>query len=194
MSATKRLAKMLGGTWTYVRPGSWHCDDGRRHVARCAQSGSDEDNPGTAEFWLYGDGVPRRAEEYVCRSVRPRSLPFPLTDMERDDAPMARDRRDLLAEVDRLRARLEEATAEAASQTRRAQVAEDAAFHLAQRAPEPRRYERTWFRMNCLPQESEPEVFLAYSFADALAQSEHEAKRFGQETRLWRVRPHVPTL
>lgn len=61
-------------------------------------------------------------------------------------------------------------------------------------APAPRRYERTWFRMNAHPQESAPETFLAYDFADAVAQSEREAAKCSGDgcPRLWSVRPVSP--
>jgi hypothetical protein len=61
-TVANNLAAHLGGKWRYDGRGTWWC--GKRHVSRCAASGSDEDNP-AVEYWLYGAGVPERAEKYL---------------------------------------------------------------------------------------------------------------------------------
>lgn len=66
MSIAKRLAKILGGTWTYDGMGTWWCDDQLRRVARVSGGVDELDNErGPPQYWLYGDGAPRRAEQYV---------------------------------------------------------------------------------------------------------------------------------
>lgn len=66
MSKAKQLAKALGGKWTYDGMSSWHRDCGTMHVSRCSP-GTDQFGdplPGS-EYWLYGDGAPRRAEIHL---------------------------------------------------------------------------------------------------------------------------------
>jgi hypothetical protein len=71
MSVAKNLAKHLGGKWTYDGRASWWCDDEKRSVSRCSAGVDEFENPlGPAEFWLYGDGTPRRAEGYLPSSHR----------------------------------------------------------------------------------------------------------------------------
>ena len=64
-SKAKTLGKRLGGKWKYGYPCYWHCDDGIRYIARCSAGVDEQDNEvGTPQYWLYGDGTPRRAEKY----------------------------------------------------------------------------------------------------------------------------------
>lgn len=63
-SKAKLLARNLGGHWTYDGMASWWCDDDLRHVSRCCGNIADEDNSWT-EYWLYGTGMPERAERYI---------------------------------------------------------------------------------------------------------------------------------
>lgn len=66
-SISKRLGRLLGGKWEY-RYFSWHCDDGKRTVSRCSAGVDEFDNDlGPAQYWLYGDGAPKRAERWVMR-------------------------------------------------------------------------------------------------------------------------------
>lgn len=66
MSKAKNLAHHLGGKWKYDGVCGWHCDDGVRHVYRCSAGVDEWDNPlGPPEYWLYGQGTPKRAEEYL---------------------------------------------------------------------------------------------------------------------------------
>ena len=58
-SKAKQLAKTFGGQWTYNGLATWYCDDGKRHVSRCAAS-CDEADRFPCEYWLYGDGMPYR--------------------------------------------------------------------------------------------------------------------------------------
>lgn len=77
-SIEKQLAKSLGGKWKYDGMASWWCDDQVRSVSRCGHLINPEYSDETArEYWLYGDGTPRRAEQYF---TRPGVLPlmFPL--------------------------------------------------------------------------------------------------------------------
>ena len=68
MSIVKNLAKHLGGKWTYDGVATWWCDDDKRSVARCGQLIDPEWSDDTRrEYWLYGDGTPRRAERYLTK-------------------------------------------------------------------------------------------------------------------------------
>ena len=69
-SAAAGLGKALGGRWTYDGVTTWRCDDGVRSVARCLPSGCfyeghDGECGHAPEYWLYGDGTPRRAEGWM---------------------------------------------------------------------------------------------------------------------------------
>ncbi len=65
ISRCKHLEKTLGGKWKYGNPGYWHCDDGRS-ISRCSAGTDEFDNQvGSPQYWLYGDGIPRRAEQYI---------------------------------------------------------------------------------------------------------------------------------
>jgi hypothetical protein len=69
VSVAKILGKRLGGLWTYDGRGAWHCDDGTRWIGRmCAGVDEFDRVVGPPQLWLYGDGTPRRAEEYLVRS------------------------------------------------------------------------------------------------------------------------------
>lgn len=70
-SIAKQLGKTLGGKWTYNHSCfGWCCDDGQRHVYRVSAGVDEFDNPvGPPQYWLYGDGKPRRAERYIARDV-----------------------------------------------------------------------------------------------------------------------------
>jgi hypothetical protein len=69
-SFAKQLSKTLGGKWTY-HYSTWRCDDGVRSVWRCSAGVDEFDNPvGPPQYWLYGDGVPRRAEQYIFKPVK----------------------------------------------------------------------------------------------------------------------------
>jgi hypothetical protein len=66
MNYAKHLAKNLGGKWTYDQMCSWRCDDGERRVSRYSAGVDEFDNEvGPPQYWLYGDGAPRRAEPYM---------------------------------------------------------------------------------------------------------------------------------
>jgi hypothetical protein len=66
MSLARNLSRTLGGIWTWDGRGSWWCDDATRHVSRCSAGVDEFDNEvGLPQYWLYGDGTPRRAEGYV---------------------------------------------------------------------------------------------------------------------------------
>lgn len=58
-SIVKQLATLLGGMWAY-RDYSWHCTDGLRWVARVGRFDEFECRCGPSEYWLYGDGAPRK--------------------------------------------------------------------------------------------------------------------------------------
>jgi hypothetical protein len=65
-STCKHLEKTLGGKWKYGNPGCWYCDDQIRMIVRCSAGTDEFDNQvGTPQYWLYGDGSPRRAEKYI---------------------------------------------------------------------------------------------------------------------------------
>lgn len=64
MSIAKRLSETLGGDWKYDGRGQWWCNDEIRHVARCCSGINDTGDPIGREYWLYGDGIPERAEKY----------------------------------------------------------------------------------------------------------------------------------
>lgn len=69
-SIAKRLGKSLGGRWTYDGMVTWWCDDDKRSVSRCGQLIDPEFSDETRrEYWLYGDGTPRRAEQYFRRTI-----------------------------------------------------------------------------------------------------------------------------
>lgn len=64
----KLLGERLGGNWVYDGHSDWWCDDGKRHVGRRSAGVGEWDNPlGPAQYWLYGDGTPRRAERYFYK-------------------------------------------------------------------------------------------------------------------------------
>jgi hypothetical protein len=64
----KRLSKHLGGKWAYDNLSTWWCDDNKRSVSRCSAGVDEFDNDlGPAQYWLYGDGNPRRAEQYMFK-------------------------------------------------------------------------------------------------------------------------------
>lgn len=66
MSKAQRLSKALGGTWSYDGMCGWWCDDDKRHVLRVSAGVDEFDNPlGPPQYWLYGDGIPRRTEEIL---------------------------------------------------------------------------------------------------------------------------------
>ena len=66
MSIAKQLGKTLGGTWTFAYPCWWNCNEDKRHIARCSVGVDEFDNPlPGSQCWLYGDGPPRRAEQYM---------------------------------------------------------------------------------------------------------------------------------
>ena len=66
VSIARRLSKSLGGGWRYDGRASWWCNDGKRHVSRCSAGVDEHDNEvGPAQYWLYDDGVPVRAEGYI---------------------------------------------------------------------------------------------------------------------------------
>lgn len=76
MSKAARLAKALGGKWTYHWPCHWYCDDGQRSVTKVSAGVDEFDNPiGPGQYWLYGDGEPRRAEQYITNKKRLFTLP-----------------------------------------------------------------------------------------------------------------------
>lgn len=68
-STAKRLGETLGGEWEYDRSmGTWYCNDGKRRVSKICAGVDEFDNViGPPQLWLYGDGVPRRAEEHVIQ-------------------------------------------------------------------------------------------------------------------------------
>lgn len=69
------LGKNLGGYWTYFAPCYWHCSDGIRTVVRCSAGVDEYDEPlGPPQYWLYGEGQARRAEQYIQK--KPTILPF----------------------------------------------------------------------------------------------------------------------
>lgn len=69
-SIAKRLSKSLGGKWVYSGPCYWECDDNKRRVVKCSAGVDEFDNPlGPGEYWLYGDGPPRRAEQYFVKRM-----------------------------------------------------------------------------------------------------------------------------
>jgi hypothetical protein len=70
MSITKQLNKTLGGKWTYDGRATWWCDDNKRSVSRCGQLIDPEWSEDTRrEYWLYGNGTPVRAEQYMRKNV-----------------------------------------------------------------------------------------------------------------------------
>jgi hypothetical protein len=72
-SVAALLGDRLGGKWTYDNYATWWCDDGRRRVSRThcgAYDHNGEPLDGPPHYWLYGDGEPRRAEEYMRREVK----------------------------------------------------------------------------------------------------------------------------
>ena len=74
-SIARRLARSLGGKWEY-RDIGWFCDDGKRTVMRCSAGVDEFDNDlGPAQYWLYGDGTPRRAEQYFQIACHPFGVP-----------------------------------------------------------------------------------------------------------------------
>ena len=66
-SKASRLAKALGGEWTYDGRASWWCNDGKRHVSRCSAGVDEYDNEvGPAQYWLYEKGkTPKRVESFL---------------------------------------------------------------------------------------------------------------------------------
>ncbi len=60
-SKSHRLHQLFGGKWIYDYRCSWWCDDDKRHVSRCSAGVDEFDNEiGPPEYWLYGDGEPKR--------------------------------------------------------------------------------------------------------------------------------------
>lgn len=61
------LSESLGGTWKYNGRDTWNCSDGR-YVSKCAASvfGYEwEEDKYILQYWLHGDGKPKRAEPYM---------------------------------------------------------------------------------------------------------------------------------
>lgn len=76
MSKAARLGKTLGGKWTYHWPCHWYCDDGKRSVTKFSAGVDEFENPvGPGQYWLYGDGEPRRAEQYITNKTHFSALP-----------------------------------------------------------------------------------------------------------------------
>lgn len=79
MSIAKTLSKTLGGKWTYDGVCSWVCDDGERQVTRTHCGAFDHQGEaidGPPHYWLYGFGLPQRAEQYMFgerKSIKPQS-------------------------------------------------------------------------------------------------------------------------
>ena len=70
MTLTDRLNARLGGHWTRGRVDIWKCDDGKRWIARTiALIPNGTPDSMRTQWWLYGDGPPRRAERYVGRGL-----------------------------------------------------------------------------------------------------------------------------
>lgn len=66
MSKASSLGKHLGGVWKYDGYSAWNCDDGVRRVGRCSAGVDEYDEPlGPPQYYLYGDGHPKRAEAYL---------------------------------------------------------------------------------------------------------------------------------
>jgi hypothetical protein len=60
---SKWLSENCGGIWKYDRHCGWWCDDGKRHLMRCAALApryDGDDETFSTEYWLYGDGTPQR--------------------------------------------------------------------------------------------------------------------------------------
>ena len=65
VSKAKALAYNLGGNWIYDGINTWWCSDGKRSVARCCAIEDEYGRDGEVQYWLYGDGDSRRAEQYL---------------------------------------------------------------------------------------------------------------------------------
>ena len=67
VNKTKNLEKTLGGKWKYCGAFSfrWECDDGRSVQLCSASDMNDYCESFHSEYWLYGDGLPDRAERFI---------------------------------------------------------------------------------------------------------------------------------
>lgn len=58
-SICKQLSREFGGKWKY-KVGTWWCDDNKRNVMRVAGCLCDGDCGHPSQYYLYGDGIPKR--------------------------------------------------------------------------------------------------------------------------------------